>query len=465
MPNTRPLTDAQARFLRALFPDNEDDCCVLAPEAAAIYGTDGSRMEAMPLAVVRPNSTGQVSELLRWARAEKMPIYTRARATNLVGDCVPDPPGVVVSTLRLNKIIEVHPEDFVAVVEPGVVTAQFQAHVEKQGLFYPPDPASLKISTLGGNVATCAGGMRAVKYGVTRDYVLGMEAVLPGGQVLNLGGRTHKNVVGLDLCRLMAGSEGTLGFMTKLILKLLPKPESTASVLAGYRTLAASMEGVRNVFGAGILPTALEFMGREVLRTLAGAFAVPWPADTEAALLFKIDGSAKALPIELDRLRAALAPSAPSYLAHGLGKDEEEPLWELRRSINPASFKVAPNKLSDDITVPRGSVAAALAAFEDIAVRHGLPILTFGHLGDGNIHVNIMFDKSDPRQNAASQAAKLEVFDVVLGLKGSLSGEHGVGWSKLPYLDRQVGAAERALMRTVKAAFDPDGIMNPGKAF
>lgn len=460
--SNRTLTAAQTAFLEQLFPGED---CLFAPEQTLVYGTDSSRLFAPPLAVVRASGHNQLVELLRWARAESMPIYIRARATNVVGDCVPDPPGVVLSMLKMNRIREISEDDFVAVVEPGVVTAEFQAEVEKRGLFYPPDPASIKVSTIGGNVATCAGGMRAVKYGVTREYVLGLTAVLAGGEVLRTGSRCHKNVVGLDLTRLIVGSEGSLACLSDITLKLLPKPEQTASLLAGYPSMAEALEGARMVFAAGILPVALEFMAREVLDCLALITSPPWPADTDAALLFRLDGSHDALAMDIRRLDRVIAASKPSFLAKGLGPEEEEPLWELRRLINPASFLVKPDKMSDDVTVPRGRVAKAVDAIQTLGREMDLTILVFGHLGDGNLHVNIMHDAKNEGELARAREAKSRILDLVLELGGSLSGEHGTGLTKAPYLDRQLGARERELMRTMKKVFDPSGILNPGKGF
>jgi D-lactate dehydrogenase (cytochrome)/glycolate oxidase len=435
-----------------------------------VFETDASRLTGVPLAVVRPQTEEQIVELLRWAHAERIPLYPRARATNVVGLCVPEKLGIVISTLKMNRIIDVNADDFVAVVEPGIVTGDLQKHVEAMGLFYPPDPASFGISTIGGNVATCAGGMRAVKYGVTREWVLGCRVVLPGGKVIECGGRNHKNVVGLDLTRLMVGSEGTLGVMSNITLKLMPKPEATASLMAGFSSLEDAMGAVSSVFRAGILPTALEFMGAEVLDCLARLTAVPWPQGengARAVLLFRLDGSGDALPHDLKRLHTALqnAQGAPVWLEQGIGAEQEEPLWEIRRLINPASFYVAPNKISDDVTVPRGSLLTALLGIRKIAAESGLTILTFGHVGDGNIHVNVMHDASDPDQKARAQKAKLAVMEHVLALRGTLSGEHGIGLTKAPYVHRQLGEEERRIMRDIKSAFDPHHIMNPGKAF
>ncbi|TVM16189.1 FAD/FMN-containing dehydrogenase [Oceanidesulfovibrio indonesiensis] len=465
MPNsndTRTLAKDERRFLRDTFGEGD---ALFDAESTCVFGADAYRNFAPPLAVVRPAGQEQVRELMAWAQKVRMPIYVRARGTNVVGSCVPRPAGVVVSTLKMNRIIDVDAEDFVAVVEPGVITGDLQKHIEKQGLFYPPDPASVKISTIGGNVATCAGGMRALKYGVTREYVLGLTAVLPGGEAIHPGGRTHKNVVGLDLVRLLVGSEGSLAFISDITLKLLPKPESTASLLVGYVQLEQALSAARAIFAAGILPAAMEFMTRETLAAVGKVMTAPWPDTTEAALLIRLDGSRDALAADLKRLKNVLEKTGPASLDTGLGPEEEEPLWEIRRMINPASYQIAPDKISDDITLPRAKILECLVKIREVGRGAGLTILTFGHLGDGNIHVNIMHDASDPQERGRAVDAKERVLALTLSLGGSLSGEHGVGLAKAAHVHKQLGPVERRLMAGVKHAFDPLGIMNPGKGW
>ncbi|WP_461208406.1 FAD-binding oxidoreductase [Desulfocurvus sp. DL9XJH121] len=455
------LTREQRGFLQQLFPGEQ---YVDSPEESAVFGTDASRLFDAPWAVVRPDSQEQVVELLAWADAERVPLFPRARGTNVVGACVPKGGGVVVSTLLMNRILDIDHDDFVAVVQPGVPTGDLKKELASRGLFYPPDPASMRISTVGGNLATGAGGMSAVKYGVTRDYVLGLTAVLPGGRVLTTGGRNHKNVVGLDLTRLFVGSEGTLGVVTEAVLKLIPAPEATASVLAGWPGVDGALAAARALFEAGILPAAMEFMTDAVLRAVERVGDVPWPRETGAALLLRLDGGREALASDLERLVAVIAASSPSFLERGMGPEEEEPLWEIRRLINPASFKVAPDKSSDDVTVPRGQVSRAVDGIGAIAREQDLCILVFGHLGDGNLHVNIMYDKAAGDGPRAARA-KERVVELVLSLGGTMSGEHGVGLTKHGFLDRQLSPLERELMRSIKASFDPHGILNPGKSY
>ncbi|MBN2139538.1 MAG: FAD-binding protein [Desulfovibrionaceae bacterium] len=460
-PFPKELSLRHKRFLGRLFPG---DACLLTPEGAVAFGADSSRCFAPPFAVVRPERLDQVRELLAWAQAERMPLYPRSRGTGMVGGSVPVMGGLVVSCLRMNRVKEIDPDDFVAVVEPGVVTAELKALAAEKGLFYPPDPASVKISTIGGNMATCAGGMCALKYGVTRDFVLGLEMVLPGGRVLRTGGRSHKNVVGLDLTRLLVGSAGTLALVSEITLKLLPLPESTATVLACFGSLEQAMAGAHAVFRAGILPAALEFMDDMAVKAVALASDPPWPETPGAVLLFRLDGGSAAVAVEAERLEKVLSAVSPLDLIRAQGPDEER-LWEARRLISPASFQFGPDKLGEDVAVPRGRTAEAVAGFRDIGQRHGLAVVCFGHLGDGNIHVNIMYDARDQAQNLAAARAKEEVFRLSLSLGGTLSGEHGTGLTKKDYLSWQLGEAEMEVMSGLKAVFDPAGIMNPGKGW
>lgn len=458
----RKLTRAHRSFLRDLFPG---EGCVLSPEELAVFSADASRERAMPWAVVRPENEEQMQEFLRWADAERMPVYPRARATGRVGNAVPVHGGVVVSTLRMNRILDISPDDFVAVAQPGVVTGDLRAACAAQDLLYPPDPASVNYSTIGGNVSTCAGGMRAVKYGVTRDWVLGLRAVLPGGKIIAPGGRSHKNVVGLDLTRLFVGSAGKLGLLSEVTLKLVPLPETTASVLAGYPDLRSALNGAGAVFRAGILPAACEFMDAGTIRAVRAVMPdVPLSPDCAAALLFMVDGTEQGVAAELERLRSVAAESGAVSLESGQG-EQEEILWEARRTISPAAHHLAPNKLAEDIAVPRSRVPEAVEGCHALGDRHGLTVMCFGHLGDGNIHVNILHDATIPGQTESAHKAKEAVFRLALSLGGTISGEHGTGLTKKDFVAEQLPPEQIALMQSIKCVFDPHVIMNPGKAF
>lgn len=453
------LTTAQKSFLSALFPG---DALALDAVTLAAFSMDASQKQAMPWAVVRPENTEQISALLKWAQAERMPIYPRARATNKVGETVPVCGGVVVSTLRMNKILDIDAGDFIAEVQPGVVTSDLAEQAARQRLFYPPDPASVRSSTVGGNVATCAGGLRAVKYGVTRDYVLGVEAVIPGGEVVTFGSRCHKDVVGLDLTRLFVGAAGTLGIVTKLTVKLLPLPEARASVLAVYDSPETAIGAAHAVFAAGILPAACEFMDQTTMAALHTLTGESWLSGAGGAILMQVDGLAEAVEAERAKVEAVLRQSGPMHVLVGSG-EEETKVWEMRRSLSQACFTIAPDKLSEDIALPRGHLPQAVRELHAIGQKHDVAIMIYGHLGDGNLHVNTMYDAAD--QAMAEQAAncRAEVVALALALGGTASGEHGLGLSKKHHLANQIAGTELDLMRRVKAVFDPHSIMNPGK--
>ena len=451
------LTSAQRAFLKDLFGDGvslDDPVC-------RVYASDASLRHGHVLAVVRPTSTEQASRFMAWAQAEHIAVHPRGRGTSLSGGCVPTVPGIVVSMLGMDKILDISASDFVAEIQPGVNTVQFQQACEAKGLFYPPDPASSKGTSVGGNVMTCAGGLRAVKYGVTRDYVLGVEAVLPGGRVMTFGGRPHKNVVGLDIARLFVGSEGTLGLVTKLIVKLLPLPEASASVLVGYPSLDAALTSMNKVFAAGILPCAVEFMNETVLEILRLTDTVPWPDTVNSLLLFQVDGSKETVPLENARLAAQLNDAL--WKLEGVGKEEEEHLWSYRRKLNAACYTLGPDRIGGDVAVPRGQLLPAVRRFEEIARANGKRLIAYGHAGDGNIHGNLHYDSSDPDDRTRTLHAHEELDKAALEFGGTLSGEHGVGCMK--NIKLQLPQEELELMHNIRRIFDPTGILNPGKGY
>lgn len=456
------FTPAHEAFLTGLFPGESS---ILSQEGMAAFSADASLERAMPWAVVRPQTRGQIEELLRWADTERMPVYGRARGTGRVGNAVPTKGGVVVSMLQMNEIMAVDENDFVAVAQPGVVTGDLQAACIAKKLMYPPDPASVRYSTIGGNVSTCAGGLKAVKYGVTRDWVLGLEAVLPGGRVVRTGGRAHKNVVGLDLTRLFVGSNGKLGLITEVTVKLVPLPETSASVLVGFSDLHSSMEGAKAVFKAGVLPTACEFMDKVTIRAVRQSVGdVPLGSKAEAALLFMVDGTEAGVEADVQHLVAAVKDLLPVSVEIGRGETEEK-LWSVRRSISPAAFQIKPNKFAEDISVPRGKVAEAVERAHGIGEEYDLVVMCFGHLGDGNIHVNVMHDaSSDAEVDRALQAVNA-VFRLAVELGGTISGEHGTGLTKASFVPEQLSQEEIDLMVSIKHVFDPNSIMNPGKGW
>lgn len=451
------LTDAHRTFLENLF---KDGVCFDKP-SLRVYSSDASNLKGEVLAMVRPTSVEQVQEFMRWADVEKVVVHPRGRGTSLSGGCVPTLPGIVISMLGMDRILDISTTDFVATVEPGVGTTLMQAECEKLGMFYPPDPASSKATCIGGNVVTCAGGLRAVKYGVTRDYVLGCDVVIPGGKLLKLGGRTQKDVIGLDMTRFMVGSEGTLGILTKLHLKLIPKPEASASLLVGYSSLDAALSSMGKVFAAGILPSAVEFMNETVLDILKQTGDNPWPDTVNSLLLFQVDGSAPTVPIEIERLSKAIDDAL--WRMQGVGKEEEDVLWGYRRRVSAASYVLGPDRIGGDMAVPRGQILNAVRRFESLAEKNGKRLIAFGHAGDGNIHANLHYDASDPDDAKRTQKTHHEMDAAVLEFGGSLSGEHGGGCLK--DVGRQLGKDEHEMMLKVRALFDPNGILNPKKGY
>jgi len=370
---------------------------------------------------------------------------------------------------RLNRIVEIDRDNQVGVVEPGVITGQFQAEVKKLDLFYPPDPASLNFCTIGGNVANGAGGPSAVKYGVTRDYVLGLEVVLPDGSIIHTGVRTAKGVVGYDLTRLFVGSEGTLGLITKITLRLLTLPAEKNTFLVLTHDLAQAARLVAEILQGGLLPSTLEYMDKTALATVARYFPVTLPAATGALLLIEVDGDSQTVENQgvklLSLLHKCQASGEVLEVRQAKGEAEAEALWKARRSISPASFQLKPHKISEDVVVPRSRIPDLVAFTEALADELDLPILTFGHAGDGNIHVNIMLDRDNPVELDKGLAAKKRLFAHVLDLGGTLSGEHGVGLTKAPFVARELDESSIRIMQQIKKVFDPRNIMNPGKMF
>ncbi|OGQ95272.1 MAG: glycolate oxidase subunit GlcD [Deltaproteobacteria bacterium RIFOXYD12_FULL_57_12] len=455
-----------SRLLRSLQEIVGPGNLATAPEELLCYAYDASGMNYPPAAVVFPGSTAEVSAIMRLATEARLPVIPRGAGSGVTGGALAVAGGLILVMSRFNRILEIDRENQVAVVEPGVITGQFQAAVSKLGLFYPPDPASRNFCTIGGNVAECAGGPSAVKYGVTRDYVLGLEVVLPDGAIMQTGVRTAKGVVGYDLTRLFVGSEGTLGVITKIIVRLLALriKKNTFLVLAG--SLARATGLVARLLTAGILPCTLEYMDRTALGVVAGLLPEPFPAGVEALLLIEVDGDEQSVAAQSDRLRQFLAEQ-PGILdiRQAATQAEIDALWAARRAISPATFQLKPHKISEDVVVPRTKIPDLVDFTEILARELGLTILTFGHAGDGNIHVNIMLNREDPQELARAEMAKKRLFEHVLQLAGTISGEHGIGLTKAAYLPLELQETNIRIMRGLKNLFDPHDIMNPGKIF
>jgi glycolate oxidase len=434
------------------------------PAARAALATDESKIPGDCIAVVRPASEQQVVAVIKASKDAGFSIVPRGAGTAATGAAVSRADQVVLDLSAMNRILEIDKRDMIAVVEPGVFTGALQAAVEEQGLFYPPDPASSAISTIGGNVATCAGGLRALKYGVTRDYVLGIRAALADGSVVELGGRNLKSVVGYDLARLLVGSEGTLAVFLRLTLRLLPKPPACETLLASFPTVEGGLLAADAVLAAGLLPRALEYLDRDVLGVVAPAVGEALPDSVQSRLLVEVDGSEAAVREESERCLAVLARAGAGDARRAKTGAERDQLWLARRSVSKAVRALAPAKKSEDLGVPRSKLGEAIAAIKAAGRAEGIRVLAYGHAGDANLHVNFLYDPASEAQCAALDRAIRGARREALARGGTISGEHGVGLLKREAMRDEVGARVLALMRGVKRAFDPDDRLNPGKA-
>ncbi len=439
--------------------------CLRDREAMACYGYDASAAAGLPDVVAFPRNALEVSALVALADETGFPITPRGSGTGTTGGCIAVRGGLVLVTTRMNRILEIDTDNLVAHVQPGVMTGTFHAAVEAKGLYYPPDPASADYATLGGNLGECAGGPRAVKYGVTRDYVLGLEAVIGTGELIRTGVQTAKGVVGYDLTRLLVGSEGTLGIITKITLRLLPRPKTVRTMAALFQHMGPAAETVSEIIRRGLIPRTIEFMDRASIRCIEDRIDLPLPPDTGALLILESDGTAD----EADRIIRQLGEvcrerGALKTIIAGT-REEAETLWQARKALSPAMYQYGPDKMNEDIVVPRSRIPDMLRYVEALQAETGLTMICFGHAGDGNIHFHIMLDKSVAEDLAKAQKAVDKVFDKTLALGGSISGEHGVGLSKRPYLSKEIGGVEQRLMKQIKQVFDPRGILNPGKIF
>lgn len=441
------------------------DHVLTALEDRVSYGYDASKLAALPQAVVFPADAQQVAQVVRLANQWRFPIYPRGAGSGMVGGVVPDRGGVVLSLARLNRILEIHAEDMVAVVEPAVVTGVFQKTVAQLGFFYPPDPASLEFSTIGGNVATCAGGPRAVKYGVTRDYVLGLEAVLPTGELITTGTRTMKGVVGYDLTRLLVGSEGTLGVITKIVLRLIPAPEAVMTISAVFASIEQAGKAVCAVLQSHIVPTCLELLDGATLRAVQSYCPLGVPEQAEGMLIAEVDGPPEVLPRHIDIMEEVFRRHGAVHILRAETSQDRERLWNARRAISPALGRIRSGKINEDVTVPRSRIADLIKFNQSLARKYDLVIVSFGHAGDGNIHTNIMVDRSDPQELARAEKAVEELFSEVLRLEGTISGEHGIGITKSCFFQWEVHPGAFNAMLRIKRALDPHDILSPGKMF
>jgi glycolate oxidase len=437
------------------------------PEDLAAYSFDGTFAEGNPGVIVLPESSEQVSQVVQLAAAERLPIVARGMGSGLAAGSIPLPEGsIVVSLTRMNRILEIDPQNATVHAEAGVITANLQAEVEKVGLFYPPDPSSIHHSTIGGNVACNAGGPRCLKYGVTGDYVLGLTVVLADGKILKTGGKPIKDVTGYDLKALFTGSEGTLGLITEILLRLIAKPQFARTALAEFDSLADASKTVNAILMAGIVPATLELMDQTAIVCIEDAMQLGLNTDVEATLLIETDGTDEQSVInEATAASTICEKQGARSVQMAQNETERAALWKARRSISPALARKSPNKLGEDITVPRSAIPEVVQRLRQIGQAYELPIVIFGHAGDGNLHPNILFDKRDPEQWVKVEKMVAEIFEASLAIGGTLSGEHGIGLLKRPYLEQALGPDSLHLQKQIKQVLDPKNILNPGKMF
>jgi glycolate oxidase len=448
--------------LRRLFPAER---LWLDAERREAYGRDESDLGSRPPdAVVLVERAEEVQAVFSVATRHRVPVIPVGARSGKSGGIMALEGGIAVSVERMNRILEISPADGLCRAEPGVVTGQLQAEVEKHGLFYPPDPNSLDVCSIGGNVAENAGGPRALKYGVTRDYVLGLTAVVPTGEILRLGKRSIKGVAGYDLTALLVGSEGTLGIITEVTLELLPRPRHVATGMVAFATVAHAARAVTRLLTEGALPRCLELFDDVSLEAAARTSPYRFPAGAGAALLVEVDGNdEEAVLGELVRIAGAVEGEAQGEMMVAQNESQRREVWETRRLLSQNLKAVHPRKLSEDVAVPRSRIPELIARAKEIGARQGLTVATYGHAGDGNLHVNVLFDREDERARAEEAAA--EVLRASVDLGGTITGEHGVGYSKRGFLELEQGPEVVALERRIKAVFDPLGLLNPGKIF
>jgi D-lactate dehydrogenase len=437
-----------------------------APADTWSYGSDNSRRHAPPDLVAFPRTHDEVAAIVRLCRAERVPLTARGRGTATTGAAVPVMGGLVLSLERMTRILELRPDDRLMVVEAGCLNGAVQAAAAPHGLFWPPDPTSAEYCTVGGNVATNAGGPRSVKHGTTRDCVLGLRAVTGAGVELRTGVRTTKGVVGYDLTRLICGAEGTLAVVTEVTLELQPLPAATRTLRASYASAAAAGRAVAAVMRQPVVPCRVELLDRGSLEMVrADRPEAGLPEGVGALLLLEVDGSQQVLDQGLAAVAAAARVEGLVELRAARDDAESAALWAVRKALSPALRRVAPTKVNEDVVVPVSRLAELIERIEAIASDEATRIVCFGHAGNGNLHVNLMFDGAAPAEAAAAGRALAAVFRAVLALGGTLSGEHGIGSEKARFVGLELDATQMALMRTLKQAFDPDGILNPGKIF
>ena len=438
---------------------DEDDLFCYSYDATADIATE------LPDAVLIPQKTEQIPEIVKIAAEHKIPIYTRGAGTNLSGGAVPLRKGITLSMLDLNRIIEIDRENLTATVEAGVVIQTLVDEADQYGLLYPPDPGTVQTATMGGSVAECSGGLRGLKYGITKDYVMGVKVVLADGSVVSYGGKTVKNVSGFDMKSIFVGSEGMLGIITEILVKLIPKPEARQSMMVSYSDLDKAARTIKEIIAGKIIPATLEIIDNTTIRAIEEYKKIGLPIDAQAILLIEVDGDKSAVATEAKKVADICYACGADSIFEAKDDAKRDEIWAARRAALSALVRMRPTTILEDATVPRSRIPDMIRAVREIAEKYNLLIGTFGHAGDGNLHPCILTDESDAAEMERAREAVGEIFDNALALGGTLSGEHGIGISKAPFMTRQFSDAELGMMKKIKNAFDPDNILNPGKVF
>lgn len=429
------------------------------------YAYDASFGTYLPDVVVFPKTTEEVSKIVKLANREKIPVTPRGGGTSLSGGPLPVSGGIALVMTRMNRLLAIDRDNLIAIVEPGVITADLHKKAEEAGLFYPPDPSSSNVSTIGGNLAENAGGPHGLKYGVTKHYVIGLEVVTPQGEIIRTGGMTVKNVTGYDLTPLILGSEGTLGVITKAILRLIPKPPARKALMAVFDDLIDSGRAISGVLTNGVLPAKMEIMDNASIRAVENYKPCGLPVDADAIILIEADGHPVAVEEEIRKTAAICREFGARDVRIANNESEREELWKARKLVSPAITRIKPTKISEDATVPRAKIPEMFERLRAIRDKYNICLVVFGHAGDGNLHPNIMADARDKDEMRRVEEAVGEIFQAAVELGGTLSGEHGIGTMKAPYMEMELGPVGLDMMRRIKRAWDPDNILNPYKIF
>ncbi len=436
-----------------------------AMEDLILYSYDATRLRYKPEAVLFPATPMEISEILKLANEKVFPVTARGGGVGFTGGALPVCGGVVLSLQRLNRILDIDAINHTALVEAGVTTERFRLNVAEKGLFYPVNPSSMGTSTIGGNIATGASGPSALKYGTTKDYVLVLEAVLPSGEIVQLGSGTRKSAVGYELATLLVGSEGTLAVITKAKMRLLRQPQASRAALLGFKDLDKAVNAGLEMFKTSVIPSALELMDDLAIYALREFQGRSLPAGITSGLMIEVDGNEDTVEKEIDMLLQVAGKYSPLYSRRSFQGADYDDIIELRRAVSPATSRLAPRKLNEDIVVPTSKVLDYISKIKQLSRKYEIPIVCHGHLGDGNIHTDIMIDDKDPKQVRSAEEILQAMFSFVVELGGSISAEHGIGITKAPYLHLQLSPEVLALSRRIKDAFDPNYILNPGKIF